>query len=1276
MEVIKRDGRREKIAYDKITARIEALCKNVEPKLTLDASSITQEVVSGIFSGISTESLDTLTADICASRIQEHPDYNLLAARITVSNLHKKTESRKCIGKVAELLYFHREKCGRKNPLINTRTFEILTQNKDILNKEIDFNRDYLSDFFSIKTLERAYLQRIKNRNPNLMKGVMTLPKESAASRRHEIEVLKKEYNDFLEKGVIIERPQHMWMRVAVGIHGLDIHRVIETYHAMSLGYFTHATPTLFNAGSALGNLSSCFLFGMHDSIEGIFKALGDCAKISQRAGGIGIHLSGIRAAGSLIRSTNGDSNGIIPWCQLLNYTALGVNQGGRRAGSIACFVKDTQIYTSKGVKNIQDVEIGDMVVTHMNRLRQVVQVHKNPLADRKIYKLEVYKTKPIYVTGNHKFWSRMTRNSKGEKTCEGWNSVEDMMKHIKYGETTKTGCYISTPTSTSITSDTKHFISVSDFIDNLHEDGISELVHEKNRVKSLTKCIGSDRQYKCLHSSWINDKWEITEDFANLIGIFLGDGHVKKEDGRCAGIVFTINSNYESEIEFVRKTCINTFGTNVSEHKLKNQNTYTITVNSRMIGVIFKSLFGLFFSGKRLTDEMFSWPKNLVERLVAGLITSDGTLDKGKNSITLSMSNETLMTQIYHLCRANGIIVSLNKKKIAGKGTTNPYIMNILPSLNILKNVYKTYNDDRVERHIENIGRCNDNNYLKVLGITECDLQEEFVYTLGVEEDHSYMVEGLIAENCYLEPWHADIFEFCELRLRTGAELSRARDLFLALWVPDLFMKRVEEDSIWSLFCPDECPGLNTSHGEEFERLYTAFETQRKFKRQVRARELWRHILVSQIETGMPYMAYKDNANNKNNQKNLGTIRSSNLCCEIFEYSDEKEYATCNLASLSLPAFIDYETKTFNYDLLIKASRILTRNLNRVIDVNYYPIPETKVSNDRHRPIGIGVQGLADVFAILKMAFGSPESRELNKKIHETIYYGCLLESVELAKESGRYSTFSGSPFSEGKLQFDLWGLKESDLLMGFDWKSLKQDVMRYGTRNSLLTALMPTASTSQILCNNECFEPFTTNLYTRSTSAGNYTILNRYLVEELLDLGLWDREMREELLYFGGSVQQIDRIPDDIKARYLTAFELSQKAIIDLSIDRGPFIDQSQSLNLFIAEPDFDRLTSCHFHGWRGGLKTGMYYLRTRPAVDPTKFGLEPDTIARIKRKYRVVDSAGLDERSYSVVDSARSSYRACGLDERKRKAEYLEDPLPKRECVGESSCEMCSA
>lgn len=831
MEVIKRSGEREKIAYDKITARLEALCRNVEPQLSIDSSCVTQEVASGIFSGISTESLDTLTADVCASRIQEHPDYNLLAGRITVSNLHKKT--RRCIGEVAKLLYFHRERDNRHVPLINIKTFELLTKNKDILNQEIDFDRDYRSDFFSIKTLERAYLLRIKNRDPKLMRGVMTLP---VKGKSHEMDILKKEINDILEKGVIIERPQHMWMRVAVGIHGNDIERAIETYHMMSLGYFTHATPTLFNAGTNLGNLSSCFLLGCDDSIEGIFKVLSDCAKISQRAGGIGIHLSGVRASGSAIRSTNGTSSGLVPWCRLFNQTALAVNQSGKRNGSIAI----------------------------------------------------------------------------------------------------------------------------------------------------------------------------------------------------------------------------------------------------------------------------------------------------------------------------------------------------------------------------------------------------------------------------YLEPHHPDIFEFVELRSRTGDELSRARDLFLALWISDLFMQRVESDSTWSLFCPDECPGLNKTYGEEYSRLYEKYESEKRYKRQVKARELWKHILTAQIETGMPYMAYKDNVNRKNNQKNLGVVRSSNLCCEIMEYSDSSEYATCNLASLSLPAFVETNPEgskkpKYNYKKLITASRILVRNLNKIIDINYYPTSETKLSNDRHRPIGIGVQGLADVFAMFKISFGSEESRILNRKIHETIYYGCILETIRLAKETGSYSTFKGSPFSKGELQFDLWGLKESDLLMGYNWTKVRQDLVEFGARNSLLTALMPTASTSQILCNNECFEPFTTNLYTRSTSAGTYTILNQHLSRELIELGLWTREIREELLYFGGSVQKIREIPDDVKKRYLTAFEIPQKTLIDMSADRGAFVDQSQSLNLFIAEPDFDRLTSCHFHGWRQGLKTGLYYLRSKPAVDPIKFGLDPDSIERIKRKY---------------------SERVSGI---KRQREP--------ECSGEV-CEMCSA
>lgn len=837
MKVIKRSGKREEISYDKITKRVEALCHNVEPNLDMryiDPSSVTREVVGGIFSGISTESLDTLTADICASKIMEHPDYNKLAARITISNLHKKTKDWTDVSVVAEMLYRHVDKAGKNVPMINEKTYRVMCDNAAKLNSVIDFNRDYRSDFFSIKTLERAYLRRIKNRDPSLMKNIIKLPEKSKndnAKINHEIDILRKEFNDMLEKGIVIERPQHMWMRVAVGIHGKDIEKVIETYDLLSLGFFTHATPTLFNSGSDYGNLSSCFLLGMEDSVRGIFKTLSDCGEISKRAGGIGVHISGVRAAGSEIRTTNGQSNGIIPFCKLLNDTALAINQGGKRPGSVAV----------------------------------------------------------------------------------------------------------------------------------------------------------------------------------------------------------------------------------------------------------------------------------------------------------------------------------------------------------------------------------------------------------------------------YLETHHADIFEFCELRLRTGTELNRARDLFLALWVSDLFMRRVENGEEWSLFCPDECPGLNTCHGEEYERLYLQYESNPALvRKRIPAQKLWFHILECQIETGMPYMAFKDNANNKNNQQNLGTIRSSNLCCEIFEYSDEKEYATCNLASISLPAFVERDEKgetRFNYEKLVHVARVATRNLNKIIDINFYPVPETKISNDRHRPIGVGVQGLADVFALFGVSFYSDEAQELNVKIFETIYYGCLLESVELAKIDGPYSTFVGSPFSEGKLQYDLWGLTESDLLTDWDWLGLKRDIAKFGIRNSLLTALMPTASTSQILCNNECFEPFTTNLYTRATSAGDYIILNKYLVDDLIRLDLWDEEMREELLFFGGSVQRIDRIPSKIRQRYLTSFELPQRSIIDLSVDRGPFIDQSQSLNIFIPEPDFDRLTSCHFHAWEGGLKTGMYYLRSRPAVDPIKFGLDPESAKRIKNKY------GLNM-TEKVKNETGAEYQPCEM------------------------------
>lgn len=452
-----------------------------------------------------------------------------------------------------------------------------------------------------------------------------------------------------------------------------------------------------------------------------------------------------------------------------------------------------------------------------------------------------------------------------------------------------------------------------------------------------------------------------------------------------------------------------------------------------------------------------------------------------------------------------------------------------------------------------------------------------------------------------YLEPWHADILDFLDLKKNHGKEEMRARDLFYALWIPDLFMKRVKEGGQWSLFCPNECAGLYDAYGEDFNQLYEKFEAEGKARKTMNAQDIWFSILESQIETGTPYILYKDAANQKSNQKNLGTIRSSNLCTEIMEYTSPDEVAVCNLASLSLAKFI--EDGTYNFQKLYEITRVVTRNLNKVIDVNYYPIPEARNSNLRHRPIGIGVQGLADTFSKMRYAFDSVEARQLNKDIFETIYYAALVESCAIAQKDGPYETFKGSPASKGILQFDMWGVKPSDR---WDWASLKTDIMKHGIRNSLLLAPMPTASTSQILGNNECFEPYTSNIYTRRTLSGEYIVVNKHLLNDLIEIGLWNNEMKEELMAANGSIQNIERIPAELKALYKTAYELSQKVLIDMAADRGAFICQSQSLNLFVEDANFGKLTSMHFYGWQAGLKTGMYYLRSKAAVDPIKFTL----------------------------------------------------------------------
>jgi len=766
MEVIKRNGNTEKVSFDKIIKRLANLCDNLSEKV--DPIVIAQETIKGMYNRITTQELDLLSADICANKIHHHPDFNKLASRILVSNLHKSTNEN----------YYESVKTLYDNGLVSDTFFAFVEKHQKELQILIDYSRDYLFDYFGFKTLERSYLYRVYSNG----------------------------------KAKIIERPQHMWMRVAIQIHGLSkndendkdefgcMTNIQNTYTGLSNQYFTHATPTLFNSGSPRPQLSSCFLMTCFDNLENIFKNVTDISQISKYAGGIGISLTHIRGKGSIIHSTNGKSEGIIPFCKVLESVARYVTQGGKRNGSIAC----------------------------------------------------------------------------------------------------------------------------------------------------------------------------------------------------------------------------------------------------------------------------------------------------------------------------------------------------------------------------------------------------------------------------YLEPWHADIFEFVELRKNIGDENLRARDLFLAIYTNDIFMQRVMDDGVWSLMCPDECKGLVESYGDDFNKLYTTYENEGKLKRQVKARDLWKKILEMQIESGMPYLVFKDHLNRKNSHKNLGTVTCSNLCSEITLYSNEKETAVCNLASICLPKFV-MSDGSYNFKMLGEITETITQNLNKVIDVNYYPTPETRVSNFNHRPIGIGVQGLADTYCKMGYAFESQEASTLNKKIFECIYYHALKASCEIAKKYGTYSSYGGSPFSEGLLQFDMWDKYE--LSDTFDWNGLRENIKRYGLRNSHLTALMPTASTSQIMGNSECFEPITSNIYVRKTLAGEFIVVNEYLVRELVEKELWNKEMYEEILYHNGSVQKIDRIPKDVKDKYKTAFEIKGVNILKQAVERGPFIDQTQSMNIFMATPSFDKLNSSHFYAWKNGLKTGMYYLRTQPAVDAIKFGISPESIKKFK-------------------------------------------------------------
>jgi ribonucleoside-diphosphate reductase alpha subunit len=769
MIVIKRSGNPEIISFDKIMRRIKKL--GTEANIKLNYTSLVMKVIEQLYNNIHTTKIDELAAEHCAVMSSNHPDYGVLAGRIVVSN-HQKNTSASFLNVTEEI------RTGNPD-MINDEYYNTVKENADYIESIIDYNRDYLIDYFGFKTLERAYLLKVGSK--------------------------------------VVERPQHMWLRVAIAIHKDNMEKVRESYELMSTKYFTHATPTLFNAGTKRQQMSSCYLIAMEDdSLDGIFNTLHDCARISKWSGGIGLHIHNIRANESLIRGTNGKSSGLVPMLKVFNDTARFINQGGKRNGSFAI----------------------------------------------------------------------------------------------------------------------------------------------------------------------------------------------------------------------------------------------------------------------------------------------------------------------------------------------------------------------------------------------------------------------------YLEPWHPDIEDFLDLRKNHGDEEKRARDLFYGLWIPDLFMKKVKDNEDWCVFCPNKCPGLSDAYGEKFQELYEMYEEQEMFNKKIKARDLWFKVLDAQMETGTPYLLYKDACNVKSNQKNLGTIKSSNLCCEIVEYSDKDETAVCNLASIALPTFVDSESKTFDYEKLHYVTGIVTENLNKIIDFNFYPTDKTYTSNNKHRPIGIGVQGLADTFALMDIPFHSDEAKKINKDIFETMYHSALTSSNAIAKQlsssegGGSYSSFNGSPASEGTLQFDLWGVTPSDR---YEWNQLKEDIVQFGLRNSLLLAPMPTASTSQILGFNECFEPFTSNLYTRRTLAGEFVVANKYLMKDLIDLGLWNEQVKNNIIANKGSVQQLTHIPEHIREKYKIVWEMPMKHVIDMAADRGAFICQSQSMNLWLEDPTYGNLTSMHFYSWQKGLKTGIYYLRRKAKHQAQQFTIEPPAnIGEKNENNSIVDNA----------------------------------------------------
>jgi ribonucleotide reductase alpha subunit len=1246
MYVLKRNGEREEVSFDKIIKRIQKYAKDLTK---VNAIELAQQIIAQIFNGIPTHKIDELTAEICAAKTTTHPDYGKLASRITISNHHKNTSP--SYSEVIQLLWDNKDVLGEHCPLINKRLYDMVMEHKNKINATLDYDKDFNYDYFGFKTLERAYLMRINDK--------------------------------------IVERPQHLLMRVALSIHKDDVKEALKSYKLMSEGYFTHATPTLFNMGTQREQASSCFLLTVdEDSIDGIYKTIKDCAKISKCAGGIGVAFHKIRAKGSRIRGTNGISNGIVPMLKVFNETARYVDQ---------CFVPGTLIYTLNEPKKIENVTIGDMVLTSSG------EYHK------------------VMLPVRHEYDS----------------SKQGNMLNIKL---------INSKTLVTVTQE--HQIMALKYKDcEMYKDSLLNTFNFEAICSSLDKGLLNPRFYDAneltsgdfvVHSvpQYVYDIPQLTEEDCRMYGILLSDAYIQSNlDCQISLSKSKSLSNYSKEdtINFIISYLENrNIKVTLTKNGLDN-NKNVIIINWSGINPAFKFTYSQFYDNykiKRCDTSFTHLPNNKIEQLLKGIFETGGYI----------ITNSHLLENIRYMYLRLGILYDY----------TTHYNKSIKPiqSIQTISSSYSfTYNDYNTETNMTTTTSSNTTKPTSLTSLTNPSNTtnptnpkyiftpiesitkthyEGVVHDFEIDGPHDYTVAYLgIAHNgggkragsiaCYIEPWHADIFDFLKLKSNTGIEEERARDLFYAVWLSDLFMKRVEEDGDWSLMCPDKSPNLYLTYGEEFEKLYTQYEAEGRALKVVKARVVWEAILTSQMETGTPYIGFKDAVNIKNNQKNLGTIQSSNLCHEICEYTSRDEIAVCNLASIPIAKFLEHKDGNkelpllFNYEKLREVVKQVVKNLNKVIDYNYYPVKEAEYSNRKNRPQGLGISGAADLFAMLKLPFDSDEARVINRKIFENMYYAALECSMETARKrkkfvqeykriiklgsgsgsgsgtggnptelseedkarlqelktthfiiddelklpnqyAGAYASFVGSPMSEGKFQFDLWNVEPSPE-MKEEWETLRSDIQKHGIRNSLLIALMPTASTSQILGWNECIEPFTNNIYTRKTLAGTFVVVNKYLIQDLLDLGIWNQSIKDKIIMNDGSVQTIPEIPQHIKDLYKTVWEMKQKSLIDLAADRAPFVCQTQSMNLFVKNPTYKTLNAMHFYSWKKGLKTGIYYLRSQAKTSAQKFSVD----------------LGKTSSGNAV---SNSSSNTTSIQDTNNKNESKKEPKEEQECL------MCSS